>query len=73
MNTNHYVHLTVAQRELLLDHYDNAAKKLKADGNRYGQFKALTRRLELESPRGVWLSRFECQIAGIDVDAEMYA
>ena len=73
MDTNHYAHLTDSQRELLFDHYDNAARKFHRDGNRYGQFKALSRRSELESPRGVWLSRLECQIAGIDVDVEMYA
>ena len=73
MDTNHYAHLTDARREMLFDHYDNRAEKYQRKGDRDGQFKALSRRSELESPRGVWLSRLECQIAGIDVDAEKFA
>jgi hypothetical protein len=64
MKMNHHAYLTDDQRSELSQHYRDIAKKCHGN-DRYGEFKALDRTLEVESHKGIWLSADECRIAGV--------
>lgn len=64
MKINHFARLDDEQRDTLSRFYRNKAKACHGN-DRYGEFKALERALEVESKKGVWISAEECRIAGV--------
>ena len=73
MNTNHFICMTNAQRATLIDHHDTLRRIAGSVGERKQMVRAMDRILELERSRSRFLTREECIVIGIDVDAEMYA
>jgi|GEM_PF-5937192 len=73
MITNHHVCMTDKQRATLIDHYDCLMRLAGSVGERKRMVDAADRIQELERSRSRFLTREECVVIGLDVDAEMYA
>jgi len=73
MITNHHVCMTDKQRAKLIDHHDTLMRLAGSVGERKQMVRALDRIQELQRSRSRFLTREECIVIGLDVDAEMYA